>query len=591
MLKIADNLSLPKDVVTQKLAFLGRTGSGKTYAASKLAEEMIEVGAQVVILDCVGVWYGLRLAADGKQPGISIPVFGGLHGDIPLEYTGGALVANLIVDRGISVVLDVSQFESDAHKARFGQEWADRFFFRKKAAPSAIHIFIEECQEFVPQNPMKGEERMLHAFQRIEKLGRNFGIGVSLISQRPQEINKKALNQTECLFAFQMTGPQERKAIEAWVSEKGVNEDIGDTLPQLQVGEAHVWSPQWLRTSKTVRVNEKRTFNASSTPTVGKQATARHLAPIDLERISADMATTIEKAKAEDPRELQKQIRELNAKIKDMARHMEGPAKPDPDALKREFDRGAQSVKVALAKELREHGKATGRILQIVGGMSATIQTLAADWAKLLVGVQVPAMPSLEAIIEQVKAEPARAPMAMAAAVSRPAPAPRPVRQPREVTQSNGSLGKSGLRRMLVALAQRPQGLSAKQLGTRAGISSKSGTFDTYLARGRTNGWLEGDRNRLVITEEGIQALGHYEPLPEGPELLEYWLGKLGNSGASRMLRVLAGSEKPMTAQDLGEQAQISSQSGTFDTYLARLRSLELVVGERNNLCASEELF
>jgi DNA helicase HerA-like ATPase len=196
LLRISEDLGLPLDVVTQKLAFLGRTGSGKTYGSSKLAELMLDAGAQVVILDVVGVWYGLRLDADGKANGIEIPVFGGLHGDVPLEPTGGHLMADLIVDRGLSVVLDLSQFESDAAKARFAGEWADRFFFRKKAAPGAVHIFLEECQEFVPQNPQRGEERMLHAFQRIEKLGRNFGIGVSLISQRPQEVNKKALNQT-----------------------------------------------------------------------------------------------------------------------------------------------------------------------------------------------------------------------------------------------------------------------------------------------------------------------------------------------------------------------------------------------------------
>jgi DNA helicase HerA-like ATPase len=91
---------------------------------------------------------------------------------------------------------------------------------------------------------------MLHAFERLVKLGRNFGIGVSLISQRPQEVNKKALNQTECLFAFQMTGPQERKAIAGWAADKGLDVDLVEALPKLAVGHAHVWSPQWLRCRK-----------------------------------------------------------------------------------------------------------------------------------------------------------------------------------------------------------------------------------------------------------------------------------------------------------------------------------------------------
>mgnify|MGYP001566392524 FL=1 len=144
-LKIARDLMLPLDVVTQKLGWIGTTGSGKTYGASKLAELFWDAGAQFVALDPVGVWYGLRLAKDGKRPSdITIPIFGGLHGDVPLESAAGALLADLVVDRTLSVIIDVSQFESDAQKARFAADFADRFFFRKKARPSAVHLFLEE---------------------------------------------------------------------------------------------------------------------------------------------------------------------------------------------------------------------------------------------------------------------------------------------------------------------------------------------------------------------------------------------------------------------------------------------------------------
>src|SRR5258706_3544140 len=102
-LKLSPHPSLPINAVTERLAWLGRTGSGKTYGAGKMAEEMLDQKAQVVILDPVGVWYGLRLDANGKSPGIPIPVFGGLHGDVPLEPSSGSLIADLIVDRSISV--------------------------------------------------------------------------------------------------------------------------------------------------------------------------------------------------------------------------------------------------------------------------------------------------------------------------------------------------------------------------------------------------------------------------------------------------------------------------------------------------------
>lgn len=81
MLTLADHLKLPLDVVTEKLAWLGRTGSGKTYGAMKLAELMLDAGAQIGALDPVGVWRGLRVPATKGGPSYDVVVFGGLYGD------------------------------------------------------------------------------------------------------------------------------------------------------------------------------------------------------------------------------------------------------------------------------------------------------------------------------------------------------------------------------------------------------------------------------------------------------------------------------------------------------------------------------
>lgn len=143
---------------------------------------------------------------------------------------------------------------------------------------------------------------------------------------------------------------------------------------------------------------------------------------------------------------------------------------------------------------------------------------------------------------------------------------------------------------MMVALAQRGS-LNKRQLGVRAGLSSTSGTFGTYLGRLRANGYVEGEGDSLAITDAGRSALGEYQPLPEGRALLDYWLGELGTSGAARMLSVLAENyPTPMTKEALGTLASISHSSGTFGTYLGKLRTLELIEG-RGEITASREFF
>lgn len=153
----------------------------------------------------------------------------------------------------------------------------------------------------------------------------------------------------------------------------------------------------------------------------------------------------------------------------------------------------------------------------------------------------------------------------------------------------NGEIG-GGLKRMMIALAQRP-GLAKKQLGVRAGLSSSSGTFGTYLGRLRSNGWVIDQGDGLLLTEAGFAALGEFDPLPEGQALLNYWLNELGEGGAGRMLRVLADAyPDALGKEQLGERAQISHTSGTFGTYLGKLRTLELVEG-RSELRAAREFF
>lgn len=54
MLRLAEDLKLPLDAATQTFAFIARKGAGKTYAAGKLVELLLDAGVQVVVLDTVG---------------------------------------------------------------------------------------------------------------------------------------------------------------------------------------------------------------------------------------------------------------------------------------------------------------------------------------------------------------------------------------------------------------------------------------------------------------------------------------------------------------------------------------------------------
>ena len=571
LLRLAAELALPLDAATQTFAFLGRKSSGKTYGAGKLVELLLEHGVQVVILDTVGNWYGLRLAADGKSKGCDIPVIGGLRGDIPVEEAGGALVADALSDTGRSAIIDISQL-SKAARQRFATAFGERLWLRKKADhhPAPLHLVIEECQLIIPQNGGAGAARMVGIYEEIVRLGRNYGIGVSMLSQRPQSVNKEVLNQTECLFAFQTNGSHEREALRKWIVDQGEggNVDLVKALPSLPVGTAYVWSPHWLTVFKRVKIGSKRTYDASATPKVGeRRVSAKSLAPLDLQDLATKMQEFVARARATDPKALRQRIAELEQKLH-AAEAERAPVEPVEVPV---LSSSAETLLSELSHRTSELTRALQAVLERFPPRSS-MKSAPASQARA--AMTTPSMPP------------------SSRAASKLPSTPRPTARPREQNgAATAAVGAGGLRRILVALAQRPAGLSAKQVGVRAGLSSRSGTFTTYLGRARSSGWITGRSDRMQITATGLTALGAYEPLPTGRALLEHWLAELGRGGASRLLRVIADAHPhPITNAEAAAAAELSASSGTFTTYLGRLRSLELVHG-RGEVRASDELF
>jgi len=550
-LKIAKGLSLPLEAVTQKFAYLARSGAGKTYTAGKSAEEMLDAGAQIVVLDPVGVWWGLRLDADGKGAGASIPVFGGEQGDVPLGPNHGALVAEVIVEQGISVVLDVSPF-TQGELERFVTKFAERFFELKKQAHrrTPVHLFLEEAQTFIPQNPRPEQKRMLGAFERIGKIGRNYGIGISLISQRPQAISKEVLNQTEVLFVGQTVGTHERKALAAWIVDvAGGDKKLVDELPSLPRGTMYLWSPGWLHRFEKVEILKKRTADVSATPTFGAAPIEpRTLAPVDLDKLRDAMKAAVEEMDASDPKALRARIAYLERELAEANdRPPTAPVNIDTNRL------------TLLADRLHGIAGEATRAADIVLDVVRNAFDDAAGVSPKSTQPRAPRSPSPR------NASPKPDRVVPRSAHFDPTAAP---------PMTPTTLGKCEHAILNVLATRKPSKTTVEQVAILAGYRL-SGSFNAALARLRADNLIAGPGSDLEITPAGIREAGPVTPLPKGRDLVAYWQRQLGPA-EGRILGVVATHPRGITVEHIAD-ATGYQRSGSFNAALAKLRKLELI--------------
>ena len=225
------------------MAIVGRTGSGKTYAAKSIVEIDLNQKARICVIDPTGVWWGLRLAADGKSAGFPMVIFGGVHADVPVSADQGEAVAGLIAEERIGQsVIDVSEM-SGAEQTRFLTAFMERIYAANRRP---LRLVMDEADVMAPQNPLPEQRRLQGAVNKIVRRGRVKGFRPIMITQRPAVLDKSVLSQIDTLVAMRLTSPQDRKAIEEWVKGNADGEQaraVIDTLASLPRGEGWYWAP------------------------------------------------------------------------------------------------------------------------------------------------------------------------------------------------------------------------------------------------------------------------------------------------------------------------------------------------------------
>lgn len=567
-LHVSAHLDIPRSFAGRSAFVAGTKGSGKTYTVGVIAEELLAAGLHVLLLDPTGVMWGLRSGADGGPGGYPVIILGGPHGDVPLQPTAGVAVADFIIKSGQSCILDMSGFDSDAAQDRFVEALLSRLYRSKADARENLHIVMDEADMFIPQNPMRGQEHLIHASKTIVTKGRSRGLGMTMVTQRPQAISKAVIEEADVIFCHRMQGLRAVKAMQAWTdlyADKAQASAFFDSLPKLADGECWVWSPKFLDKFERVKIRKKRTFDSSRTPEPGERTRKpKAAAAVDLAKLTAEIQSAADDAKANDPKTLKAEIARLKRELE---------AKPAAKPEIREVPVWTKE-ETTLMKLMEEHIKKLRDELPLIDRIMRNLPPQNS--------IGVPARNNGRTFVAKAVREFGEK-FEAAGRVGMAADKAGDV----SVSFTSGTIPK-GEKAILIACSQHA-GCDRSQLTVLTGY--KRSSRDAYIVRLKEKGLVTTNGDMVYSTPAGNVALGDdFEKLPTGLALREYWMQRLPE-GERKILAAIFESEQfeCCTREMLTELTGYKRSSR--DAYIVRLKAKKLVETNGVYVKASAHLF
>ncbi|WP_124643283.1 ATP-binding protein [Amniculibacterium aquaticum] len=140
-------------------------------------------------------------------------------------------------------IIDYSEVPSDVLPLVIGlisrlifsvQQWTN------KENRHPIALFCDEAHLYIPErtNQDSASELGLKNFERIAKEGRKYGVNLTVISQRPSEVNRTVLSQCNNFISLRLSNADDQAVIKKLLPDNLAG--LTDSLPILDIGEALV---------------------------------------------------------------------------------------------------------------------------------------------------------------------------------------------------------------------------------------------------------------------------------------------------------------------------------------------------------------
>ncbi|SFL21788.1 AAA-like domain-containing protein [Halogranum rubrum] len=248
-----DGTSLPVvEVLTGRGFITGKSGAGKSNSASVIAEELLEQGFPLLIVDVDGEYYGLKEQYEMLHVGADEEC------DLQVSEEHAAKIAELALDENVPIILDVSGYLDSSVAENLIRGVAQRLFALEKKRKKPFLMLVEEIHEYIPEGG--GLNECGQMLIKVAKRGRKHGLGLCGLSQRPADVKKDFITQCDWLVWHRLTWDNDTAAV-----RRVLGSDYADTVQELDDGEAFLMT-DWNDFIKRVQFKRKSTFDAGATP-------------------------------------------------------------------------------------------------------------------------------------------------------------------------------------------------------------------------------------------------------------------------------------------------------------------------------------
>lgn len=184
-----------------RFSILAMSGHGKSNAAADLVEDVLDNHAQVIIIEPIPEWHTLKARYN------DVVVIGGPYQDLPLEPSFAHEYVQAALEKGISLIVNVSDIEDDADQIKFVSNFLWNLYRLEQKYRRVLFLVLEEADIWAPQMWDQVSKQSLSRVSLIAKHGRKIGIFPILISQRPADLHKSPLSQCNINLFGKFTSP------------------------------------------------------------------------------------------------------------------------------------------------------------------------------------------------------------------------------------------------------------------------------------------------------------------------------------------------------------------------------------------------